>query len=48
MTLVKETEPTEALRKELVAWVRKNIGPTASLDLFQFVPSLPKARSWKI
>jgi acetyl-CoA synthetase len=41
-------EPTEALRKELVGWVRKEIGPIASPDLIQFAPSLPKTRSGKI
>ncbi|HVL29785.1 MAG TPA: acetyl-coenzyme A synthetase, partial [Sphingomicrobium sp.] len=35
-------------RKELVAWVRKEIGPIASPDLIQFAPSLPKTRSGKI
>jgi acetyl-CoA synthetase len=42
------TEPTEALRKELVAWVRKDIGPIASPDQIQFAPGLPKTRSGKI
>jgi acetyl-CoA synthetase len=42
------TEPTEVLRKELVAWVRKEIGPIASPDLIQFAPGLPKTRSGKI
>jgi acetyl-CoA synthetase len=41
-------EPTEALRKELVQWVRTEIGPIASPDLIQFAPSLPKTRSGKI
>ena len=41
-------EPSEALRKELVAWVRKEIGPIAQPDLIQFAPSLPKTRSGKI
>ena len=41
-------EPTEALRKELVAWVRKDIGPIASPDQIQFAPGLPKTRSGKI
>ena len=41
-------EPTEELRKELVAWVRKEIGPIASPDLIQFAPGLPKTRSGKI
>jgi acetyl-CoA synthetase len=36
------------LRKELVAWVRKEIGPIASPDLIQFSPGLPKTRSGKI
>ncbi len=39
---------SEALRKELVAWVRKEIGPIASPDLIQFAPGLPKTRSGKI
>ena len=38
VTLMTGTEPTEALRKELVAWVRKDIGPIASPDLIQFAP----------
>ena len=41
-------EPTEALRKELIAWVRKEIGPIASPDLIQWAPGLPKTRSGKI
>src|SRR3712207_5316237 len=41
-------EPSEDLRKELVAWVRKEIGPIASPDLIQFAPGLPKTRSGKI
>jgi acetyl-CoA synthetase len=48
VTLMAGTEPTEALRKELVAWVRKEIGPIASPDLIQFAPGLPKTRSGKI
>ena len=39
---------TEALRKELVQWVRHEIGPIASPDLIQWAPSLPKTRSGKI
>ena len=41
-------QPSEDLRKELVQWVRKEIGPIASPDLIQFAPSLPKTRSGKI
>ena len=48
VTLLSGEEPTEALRKELVAWVRKEIGPIASPDAIQWAPSLPKTRSGKI
>lgn len=48
VTLMQGVEPTETLRKELVAWVRKDIGPIASPDLIQFAPGLPKTRSGKI
>ena len=48
VTLMAGEEPTEDLRKELVAWVRKEIGPIASPDLIQFAPGLPKTRSGKI
>jgi acetyl-CoA synthetase len=48
VTLMTGEEPTEALRKELVQWVRTEIGPIASPDLIQFAPSLPKTRSGKI
>lgn len=48
VTLMEGEEPTEELRKELVKWVRKEIGPIASPDLIQFAPGLPKTRSGKI
>jgi acetyl-CoA synthetase len=48
VTLVADEEPTEELRKELVNWVRKEIGPIASPDLIQWSPGLPKTRSGKI
>jgi acetyl-CoA synthetase len=41
-------DPTEALRKELVAHVRQEIGPIASPDVIQWAPGLPKTRSGKI
>ncbi len=41
-------EPSDELKKELVQWVRKEIGPIASPDLIQFAPGLPKTRSGKI
>ena len=48
VTLMAGVEPTEDLRKELVTWVRKEIGPIASPDQIQFAPGLPKTRSGKI
>jgi acetyl-CoA synthetase len=48
VTLMMGEQPTEDLRKELVLWVRKEIGPIASPDLIQFAPGLPKTRSGKI
>ena len=48
VTLMAGVEPSDGLRKELVAWVRKDIGPIASPDLIQFAPGLPKTRSGKI
>ena len=48
VTLKLGEEPTEALRKELVAWVRKEIGPIAAPDAIQWAPGLPKTRSGKI
>ena len=43
-----DVEPDEALRKELVQWVRHEIGPIATPDVIQFAPGLPKTRSGKI
>jgi acetyl-CoA synthetase len=43
-----DVEPDEALRRELVAWVRHEIGPIATPDVIQFAPGLPKTRSGKI
>jgi len=48
VTLMSGEAATEDLRKELVGWVRKEIGPIASPDLIQFAPGLPKTRSGKI
>ena len=47
VTLMDGIEPTDGLRKELVGWVRKEIGPIASPDVIQFAPNLPKTRSGK-
>ncbi|AUN31460.1 acetate--CoA ligase [Niveispirillum cyanobacteriorum] len=48
VTLNAGEDPTEELRKELVTWVRKEIGPIATPDLIQWAPGLPKTRSGKI
>ena len=48
VTLINGHEPSEKLRKDLVAWVRQEIGPIASPDIVQFAPGLPKTRSGKI
>ncbi|WP_165856956.1 acetate--CoA ligase [Marinobacter sp. JSM 1782161] len=48
VTLVQGQEPTDELRKELVQWVRQEIGPIASPDVIQWAPGLPKTRSGKI
>ncbi len=41
-------EPTDELKKELVALVRGEIGPIATVDVIQWAPGLPKTRSGKI
>jgi acetyl-CoA synthetase len=48
VTLKAGEEPSEGLRKELVQWVRKEIGPIAQPDMLQWAPGLPKTRSGKI
>ncbi len=48
VTLNASEAPNDDLRKELVQWVRKEIGPIASPDWLQWAPSLPKTRSGKI
>jgi acetyl-CoA synthetase len=48
VTLKSGLATSEELRKELVGWVRKQIGPIASPDLIQWAPGLPKTRSGKI
>jgi len=48
VTLTDNTSPSEELKKELINWVRKEIGPIATPDLIQWAPSLPKTRSGKI
>ena len=48
VTLQAGTESTEQLRGELVAWVRKILGPVATPDALHWAPALPKTRSGKI
>ncbi len=48
VTLKAGVTPSDDLRKELVQWVRKEIGPIATPDLLQWAPGLPKTRSGKI
>ncbi len=48
VTLMEGEESSDALKKELRDWVRKEIGPIASPDQVQFAPGLPKTRSGKI
>ncbi len=48
VTLMAGIEGDDALRRELVLWVRKEIGPFAGPDHIQFAPGLPKTRSGKI
>lgn len=48
VTLIKDCEPTDELKKELVQWVRKEIGAIAAPEKIQWAPALPKTRSGKI
>ncbi|MEC7835028.1 MAG: acetate--CoA ligase [Pseudomonadota bacterium] len=48
VTLMGNATPSEDLRKDLINWVKKEIGPIASPDLIQWAPGLPKTRSGKI
>ena len=48
VTLNANEVESEDVRKELVQWVRKEIGPIATPDVIHFAPALPKTRSGKI
>lgn len=48
VTLKADVERSEELKKELIAHVRKEIGPIATPDKIQFADALPKTRSGKI
>jgi acetyl-CoA synthetase len=48
VTLKAGVEATDHLRKDLILWVRQEIGPFAAPDRLQWAPGLPKTRSGKI
>lgn len=48
VTLQAGVDESEELRKELIQWVRKVMGPVASPDALHWAPALPKTRSGKI
>jgi len=48
VTLKAGAKQSDTLRQELVAHVRREIGPIATPDHLQWAPSLPKTRSGKI
>lgn len=48
VTLKVGVTASDELKKELVQWVRKEIGPIATPDIMQWAPGLPKTRSGKI
>jgi acetyl-CoA synthetase len=48
VTLMSGEPASEELRKELAAFVAKEIGAIARPDIIQFAPGLPKTRSGKI
>lgn len=48
VTLKVGVDKTEELKKELIAHVRKEIGPIATPEKIQFADALPKTRSGKI
>ena len=48
VTLMSGEAADADLRRELISWVRTEIGPIASPDMLQFAPGLPKTRSGKI
>jgi acetyl-CoA synthetase len=48
VTLIAGATPDAALERELIQWVRKEIGAIATPDIIQWAPALPKTRSGKI
>lgn len=48
VTLIHDVEPSDDLKKKLVALINEEIGPIAKPDFIQWAPGLPKTRSGKI
>jgi acetyl-CoA synthetase len=48
VTLNANVSESDEIRKALIQWVRKEIGPIATPDVIHFAPGLPKTRSGKI
>jgi acetyl-CoA synthetase len=48
VTLNADAVESADMRKDLIQWVRKEIGPIATPDVIHFAPGLPKTRSGKI
>lgn len=48
VTLMNDVDPCEALKNELIKFVRHELGPIYGLDIIQWAPALPKTRSGKI
>jgi acetyl-CoA synthetase len=48
VTLEAGRTPSDELKKELIQWVRKQIGALAQPDQIRFTEALPKTRSGKI
>ena len=48
ITLIAGEKISDEIKKDLIEWVRKEIGPIATPDFIQFSSNLPKTRSGKI
>lgn len=48
VTLMEGAKPSEALKHELIQFVRKELGAIVTIDKIQWAPALPKTRSGKI
>jgi len=44
----KGIDPSDTIREDLIQWVRKEIGPIATIDRLQWADNLPKTRSGKV